>query len=88
VRTARRLYEERELTVAEIGGVLGVSRTSIYRALHSDLAGVPGVGGGQRRRRTAALAAPVAPLSAGALPQRRTRARVDDHPPLSTAPQS
>jgi hypothetical protein len=33
MRTARRLYEERELTVAEIGGVLGVSRTSIYRAL-------------------------------------------------------
>jgi len=30
VRTARRLYEERALTVAEIGGVLGVSRTSIY----------------------------------------------------------
>ena len=42
MRTARRLYEERELTVAEIGGVLGVSRTSIYRALHRDLAGVPG----------------------------------------------
>ncbi len=66
VRTARRLYEERELTVAEIGRVLGVSRTSIYRALHRDLAGVPGGGGGQRRRRTAASAAPVAPVSAGA----------------------
>ena len=60
-RTARRLYEERELTVAEIGRVLGVSRTSIYRALHRDLAGVAGGGGGQqRRRRTAAPAAPVA----------------------------
>jgi len=59
MRTARRLYEERELTVAEIGGVLGVSRTSIYRALHRDLAGVAGGGGGQQRRRgTAAPAAP------------------------------
>jgi len=59
VRTARRLYEERALTVAEIGKVLGVSRTSIYRALHRDLAGVPGGGEGQqRRRRTAAPAAP------------------------------
>jgi len=44
VRTGRRLYEERELTVAEIGRVLGVSRTSIYRALHRDLAG-PASGG-------------------------------------------
>ena len=33
VRTARRLYDERELTVEEIGRILGVSRTSIYRAL-------------------------------------------------------
>jgi len=68
VRTARRLYEERALTVAEIGGVLGVSRTSIYRALHRDLAGVPGGGGGQRRRRTAAPAAPAvaAPVPVGA----------------------
>jgi len=30
---ARRLYDARELTVEQIGGVLGVSRTSIYRAL-------------------------------------------------------
>ncbi len=65
VRTARRLYEERELTVEEIGRVLGVSRTCIYRALHRDLAGVPGGGEGQRRRWTAALAAPVASVSAG-----------------------
>jgi len=69
VRTARRLYEERELTVAEIGGVLGVSRTSIYRALHRDLAGVAGGGGGQqRRRRTAAPAPGVAAAGAGACP--------------------
>jgi len=29
----RRMYDERELTVEQIGRVLGVSRTSIYRAL-------------------------------------------------------
>jgi len=51
---------------AEIGRVLGVSRTSIYRALHRDLAGPASGGGGQRRRWTAALAAQVAPVSAGA----------------------
>jgi DNA invertase Pin-like site-specific DNA recombinase len=33
VRTARRLYEQQDLTVAQIGDVLGVSRTTIYRAL-------------------------------------------------------
>lgn len=33
VRTARQLYDKRELTVEEIGKVLGVSRTTIYRAL-------------------------------------------------------
>lgn len=32
-RQARRMYDARELTVERIGGVLGVSRTSIYRAL-------------------------------------------------------
>ena len=35
---ARRLYDERELTVEEIGRVLGGSRTSIYRALGRDQA--------------------------------------------------
>jgi len=33
VRQARRMYDARELTVEQIGTVLGVSRTSIYRAL-------------------------------------------------------
>ncbi len=33
VRAARRLYDEREHTVEQIGGMFGVSRTSIYRAL-------------------------------------------------------
>jgi hypothetical protein len=30
------LYDERELMVEEIGRILGVSRTSIYRALGRD----------------------------------------------------
>ncbi len=33
VRAARRLYDEREHTVEQIGGMFGVSRTSIHRAL-------------------------------------------------------
>jgi len=33
VRQARRMYDARELTVEQIGAALGVSRTSIYRAL-------------------------------------------------------
>jgi DNA invertase Pin-like site-specific DNA recombinase len=33
VREARRLYDDSELTVEQIGKVLGVSRTTIYRAL-------------------------------------------------------
>jgi DNA invertase Pin-like site-specific DNA recombinase len=41
-RTARTLYDERQLTVAQIGQVLGVSRTSIYRALGQDTAAASG----------------------------------------------
>ncbi len=33
VRAARRLYDEREHTVKQIGSIFGISRTSIYRAL-------------------------------------------------------
>lgn len=33
VRTARRLYKDSELTVAEIGHVLGVSRSTVYRSI-------------------------------------------------------
>ncbi|MBG6191673.1 DNA invertase Pin-like site-specific DNA recombinase [Arthrobacter sp. CAN_A212] len=33
LRTARRLYEQQDMTVEQIGKVLGVSRTTIYRAL-------------------------------------------------------
>lgn len=36
VRTARRLYEQREMTVAQIGDVLGVSRTTVYRTLRKE----------------------------------------------------
>ena len=31
-RAARRMYEQNDMTVAQIGNVLGVSRTTIYRA--------------------------------------------------------
>jgi len=34
VRTARRMYEQQDMTVAQIGQVLGVSRTTIYRTLN------------------------------------------------------
>ncbi|MET3452594.1 DNA invertase Pin-like site-specific DNA recombinase [Curtobacterium sp. 1544] len=36
VRTARRLYEQQDMTVAQIGDVLGVSRTTVYRALRRE----------------------------------------------------
>jgi DNA invertase Pin-like site-specific DNA recombinase len=35
-RMARKLYDEQEHTVEQIGQILGVSRTSIYRALAKD----------------------------------------------------
>ncbi len=44
-RQARRMYDARELTVAQIGEVLGVSRTAIYRALSQD-----GAASHERRR--------------------------------------
>nr|WP_232536550.1 helix-turn-helix domain-containing protein [Curtobacterium flaccumfaciens] len=47
VRTARRLYEQRDMTVAQIGDVLGVSRTTVYRALRRESKPVAG-----RRRKT------------------------------------
>jgi DNA invertase Pin-like site-specific DNA recombinase len=34
VKTAKRLYEQQDMTVAQIGDVLGVSRTTIYRVLN------------------------------------------------------
>jgi len=40
-RQARKMYDARELTVEQIGAVLGVSRTSIYRALGKGTTPVP-----------------------------------------------
>jgi len=53
VRAARRLYDEREHTVEQIGGMFGVSRTLIYRALRGKpgQAKSVGTGGGAGRRR-------------------------------------
>lgn len=34
--TARKLYDQQDITVAQIGEVLGVSRSTIYRALRRD----------------------------------------------------
>lgn len=35
LKTAKQMYERQDMTVAQIGEVLGVSRTTIYRALKS-----------------------------------------------------
>lgn len=32
--TAKKLYDQQDMTVAQIGDILGVSRSTIYRALH------------------------------------------------------
>lgn len=34
LHTAKRLYEQRDVTVTQIGEVLGVSRSTVYRALN------------------------------------------------------
>jgi DNA invertase Pin-like site-specific DNA recombinase len=34
IKAARRMYDQNDMTVAQIGDVLGVSRTTIYRALN------------------------------------------------------
>src|SRR5664280_2158841 len=77
-RTARKLYDERELTVAQIGKVLGVSRTSIYRALDKDAAAVAaaetGRNAGERLVKvlvTVAVPAAADPEDAAALGGRR-----------------
>ena len=49
LRTARRLYEQQDMTVKKIGEVLGVSRTTVYRALRqSPTPAVPRRGSGQK----------------------------------------
>ena len=52
VKTARRLYDQKELTVGQIGDVLGVSRTTIYRALDRQAAhaGTASIGRPSRRK--------------------------------------
>ena len=37
LRTAKRLYEQKDMTVAQIGEVLGVSRSTVYRALRRNV---------------------------------------------------
>jgi DNA invertase Pin-like site-specific DNA recombinase len=41
VKAARRMYGQKDMTVAQIGDVLGVSRTTIYRALNRQPATSP-----------------------------------------------
>jgi len=48
LRTARRMYEQKDMTVEKIGEVLGVSRTTVYRALRREPGPAPA-----RRRSTA-----------------------------------
>ncbi len=59
VRAARRLYDEREHTVEQIGSMFGVSRTSIYRALRDtpNQAKPAADGGGAGRRRSTSTSA-------------------------------
>ena len=47
VAAARLMYEKRELTVAEIGATLGVSRTTVYRSLEREAAATSGTPGGK-----------------------------------------
>jgi len=60
VRVARRLYDEREHTVEQMGSIFGVSRTSVYRALRDKPidAKPVGTGGGEGRRGSRLTAAP------------------------------
>ncbi|WP_231587525.1 recombinase family protein [Corynebacterium comes] len=41
LRTAQKLYEQKDMTVAQIGEVLGVSRTTLYRALSGEAGALP-----------------------------------------------
>ena len=57
VKTARRLYDQKELTVGQIGDVLGVSRTTIYRALERQAALAGSTAGTKRSGRRKAASA-------------------------------
>ncbi len=68
-RQAFKMYDARELTVEQIGQVLGVSRTSIYRALADSRSSLePTVGEG-----SSGDAAGSPSPSAGGVPRRRRR---------------
>lgn len=54
LRTAHKLYEQQDMTVAQIGEVLGVSRTTVYRALRRET----GTTASTRRRRASPKPAP------------------------------
>ena len=54
LRTAHKLYEQQDMTVAQIGEVLGVSRTTVYRALRRET----GTTAPTRRRRASSKPAP------------------------------
>lgn len=54
MHTFLKLYEQQDMTVAQIGEVLGVSRTTVYRALRRET----GATAPSRRRRASPKAAP------------------------------
>ncbi len=64
---ARRMYEQQDMTVEQIGQVLGVSRTTIYRTLKRDQA-TPAKGRKPRSKAPARSAAEVEALEAGLEP--------------------
>ncbi len=75
VRQARRMYDARELTVEQIGAVLGVSRTSIYRALGKATPPArPAVAGPARTEPAAAITTSVAEAAATLTTQLQTSA--------------
>ncbi len=83
-RQARKMYDERELTVEQIGKVLGVSRTSIYRALNptptpagrtASTATVEPPSASVGAAKVVAVATPPAPPAPGGTPAARARGR-------------
>ena len=80
-RQARKMYDARELTVEQIGKVLGVSRTSIYRAL-SPKAATPAAPEATPAATTAPAAAPAAATAVEAEPEPQDKlARPVANPP-------
>lgn len=72
-RQARKMYDSRELTVEQIGQVLGVSRTSIYRALGAAAGSAPP----ETKVENAAWPAPPAARSQGAVVKETTQSQAD-----------